>query len=138
MAQEQVPDDFDWVGAQAKCSAGLMFERLRTRVEEDVRRRNGLLDRTDGWTFEFYGEDDAFEVSRMIAPGKVGAVVLFERAGRRIHVHGEDIDVDFTAIVTGDTTGVCRFVVGETMYSDWEVRKMALELLFFEEMDEPE
>jgi hypothetical protein len=138
MAQEQVPDDFDWVGAQARCSAASMFDRLQTRVEEDVRRRNSLPDRADGWKFEIYAEDDAFEVSRLVAPGKVGAVVQFELAGRRIHVQGEDIDVDFTAIVTLDTTGVCRFVVGEAMYSDWEIRRMALELLFFEEVEEPE
>jgi hypothetical protein len=138
MAQELVPDDFDWVGAQARCSAALMFDRLQTRAEEDVRRRNSLLDRADGWKFEFYAEDDAFEVSRLVAPGKVGAVVQFELAGRRIHVQGEEIDVDFTAIVTLDTTGVCRFVVGEAMYSDWEIRRMALELLFFEEIEEPE
>jgi hypothetical protein len=138
MAQEQVQDDVDWVGAQAKCSAVLMFERLQTRVEEDVRRRNSLLGRADGWTFEFYAEDDAFEVSRLVTPGKVGAVVQFERAGRRIHVTGEDIDVDLTAIVTLDHTGVCRFVVGEAVYSDWEIRRMALELLFFEETEEPE
>ena len=138
MAQEHGSDDFDWVGAQAKCSAALMFDRLRTRVEEDVRRRNGLLDRHDGWKFEFYSEDDAFEVSRLVGPGKVGAVVQFERIGRRIHVQGEDIDVDLTAIVTVDTNGVCRFVVGEAMYSDWELRRMALELLFFEETEEPE
>jgi len=136
--QEHVQDDFDWVGAQAKCNAASMFERLRTRVEEDVRRRNGLLGRPDKWTFEFYSEDDVFEVSRLIASGKVGAVVQFERVGRRIHVQGEDIDVDITAIVTVDTTGACRFVVGEAMYSDWELRKMALELLFFEEPEEEE
>ena len=135
---EHLSDDFDWVGAQAQCSAASMFDRLRTRVEEDVRRRNGLLGRPDGWTFEFYSEDDAFEVSRLIATGKVGAVVQFERVGSRIHVQGEDIDVDITAIVTIDATGVCRFVVGEAVYSDWELRKMALELLFFEEIEEPE
>jgi hypothetical protein len=33
---------------------------------------------------------------------------------------------------------MCRFVVGEAMYSDWELRRMALELLFFEEIEEPE
>jgi hypothetical protein len=135
---EHLSDDFDWVGAQAQCNAASMFDRLRTRVEEDVRRRNGLLGRPDGWTFEFYSEDDAFEVSRLIATGKVGAVVQFERVGSRIHVQGEDIDVDTTAIVTIDTAGVCRFVVGEAVYSDWELRKMALELLFFEEIEEPE
>jgi hypothetical protein len=77
-------------------------------------------------------------VSRLVGNEKVAAVVQFERVGRRIHVQGEDIDVDFTAIVTVDTSGACRFVVGEAMYSDWEIRRMALELLFFEEVEEPE
>jgi hypothetical protein len=140
MAQEQASEDFDWVGAQAKCSAALMFERLENRVEEDVRRRNSMFDRHDGWKFEFYAEDDAdvFEVSRLVSNGKVAAVVQFERVGRRIHIQGEDIDVDITAIVTVDTSGMCRFVVGEAMYADWELRRMALELLFFEEVEEPE
>ena len=49
---------------------------------------------------------------------------------------GKDIDVDLTAIVTLDTSGVCRYVVGEAMYSDWELRRVALELLFFDDADE--
>jgi hypothetical protein len=134
-------EDFDWVGAQAKCSAASMFDRLRTHVEADVRRRNGVLGRKDGWTFEFYDEDDVFEVTRLVAQGPtveptVGAVVQFERTGRRIHVHSDDIDVEFTAVVTIDHTGDCKLVVGEALYSDWEIRRMGLELLFFEEVAE--
>ncbi len=141
-SQSHVPDDFDWVTAQAKCSAAFMFERLRTRVREDVQRRNGIFDRHDGWKFEFHDEGDEFEVSRAVASGamgtKVTALVRFARAGRRIHVEGEDLDVDFTAVVALDVTGLCRFVVGEAMYSEWEVRRLALEQLFFEEPDESE
>jgi hypothetical protein len=142
MSQEPVPDDFDWVSAQGKCSAAVMFERLRTRVREDVQRRNGIFDRNDGWKFEFHEDDDGFEALRTVASGRpgsgVGAVVRFERAGTRIHVQGEDIDVDFTAVVALDVTGLCRFVVGEAVYSDWEIRRMALEQLFFEEIDDSE
>jgi hypothetical protein len=140
MSQDHATDDFDWVAAQAKCSAALMFERLRTRVKEDVQRRNGMFDRTDGWKFEFHDDGDEFEVSRAVGSGftgsKVGALVRCERVGRRIHVQGEDIDVDFTAVVILDVTGLCRFVVGEAMYSEWEIRRMALEQLFFEETDD--
>jgi hypothetical protein len=139
MSQEHVPDDFDWVAAQAKCSTALMFERLRTRVREDVQRRNGIFDRHDGWKFEFHDEGNRFEVSRVVASGftaNVAALVRLERAGRRIHVYGEEIDVDFTAVVTVDVTGICRFVVGEAVYSEWEIRRMALEQLFFEEADD--
>lgn len=132
-------DDFDWVSAQAKCSAASLFERLRARVRDDVLRRNGIFDRGSA-KFEFDDDGDAFEVSRMRggAASNVDAVVRFERAGSRIHVQSEDIDLDLTAVVALDVNGQCRFVVGEAMYSDWEIRRMALEQLFFEEIEEEE
>ncbi len=138
-------DDLDWVGAQAACNAASMFERLRTRVREDVNKRNALLDRQDGWRFEFTeetGQEDAdqFEVARIVggtaADPQVSALVRFDRDGRRIQVVGEDTDVNFTAVVTIDASGACRFVVGEAVYADWEIRKMALESLFFDDADE--
>ena len=131
-------DDFDWVGAQATCSAAAMFERLQTQVEDDVRRRNGVLGRSDGWKFEFHADNDAaiFDVSRLLANGASVASVQFELAGRRILIHGKDLDVDLTAIVTLDASGLCRYVVGEALYSEWELRRMALELLLFEDADE--
>jgi hypothetical protein len=142
MAQDHASDEFDWVTAQAKCSAAVMFDRLRTGVREDVQRRNGIFNRNDGWKFEFHDDGDEFEASRAVASGAIGsrvaALVRFERVGRRIHVQGEDLDVDFTAVVTLDLTGLCRFVVGEAVYSEWEIRRMALEQLFFEEAEEPE
>jgi hypothetical protein len=142
MAQEHPPEDFDWVNAQATCTTSSMFQRLRTRVREDVQKRNGVFNRQDGWKFEFFEEGDEFEVSRVVPSGATGtrvvALVRFAREGRRIHVQGEDIDVEFVAIVTLDASGDCRFVVGEALYSDWEIRKMALEMLFFEEYEEPE
>jgi hypothetical protein len=141
MSQDHASDDFDWVTAQGKCSAAAMFERLRTRVREDVQRRNGIFDRNDGAKFEFHEEGDEFEATRAVAGGmgsKVTAAVRFERVGRRIHVEGEELDVAFSAVVTLDVTGQCRFVVGEAVYSEWEIRRMALEQLFFEETDEPE
>jgi hypothetical protein len=50
----------------------------------------------------------------------------------------DDVDVDFTAVLTLDPAGQCRFVVGEALYAEWEIRRMALELLFFDESDAPE
>ena len=99
MSQDQTPDDFDWVVAQSKCSAASMFARLQTGVKEDVRRRNSLgrLGRDDGWTFEFHVDGEEFEVSRVEASGVTEsidstlALVRFERAGRRIHVHGDGV-----------------------------------------------
>jgi hypothetical protein len=139
VAQDQASDEFDWVSAQAECTAASMFERLRTHVREDVQRRNILLGRTDGWRFEFETEDDAFEVARVsgsLVDPKTSAVVTFEKTGRRIQIHSEDIEVDIIAVVTLDAGGACRLVVGEAFYSEWEIRRMALELLFFDEPEE--
>ena len=133
--QDQAPDNFDWVAAQSKCSAASMFDELESGVKEDVQRRNGLPDRDDGWEFEFQEDEEGYEVSRLatgFTPSRVEAAVRFELAGRRIHVRGDGLDLDITAVVL-DSAGVCRFVVGEAMYAAWEIRRMALEQLFFEE-----
>ena len=67
MSADHAPDDFHWVGAQAKCSTQSMFEQLRAGIQ-----------------------------------------------------------------------GQSRFAVGEAVYADWEIRRMALEQLFFEEADDAE
>jgi hypothetical protein len=135
-------DEFDWVSAKAKCTAAVMFERLRAGVKQDVERRNALVGLDDGFRFEFSEEGGAFEVARVegsrVSRANVAALVRFERAGPRIHVRSEDVDVDFTAILMLDPAGHCRFVVGEALYADWDVRRMALELLFFDEPEEIE
>ena len=140
MAQEQAPDEFDWVTAQAKCSAAAMFERLRDRVKADVERRNRLLDLGSGQKFEFDEDEEGFEASRTVPAGSSvePAFVEFAREGRRINVKGDGVDVDFTMVVTLDVTGLCRFVVDQMTYSEWEIVRMALEPLFFEEATEAE
>jgi hypothetical protein len=148
MSPDHVPDDFDWVAAQAKCSTESMFEQLRTRIRADVQHRNGVFNHEDRWRFEFHDDGDEFEVVRLVVSGnpqpagrhapRVTASVRFVRNGRRIHVQGEDVDVEFVAVVTLDATGQCLFAVGEVFYAEWQIRRMALEQLFFEESDDAE
>ena len=139
MASDSASDQFEWVSAKARCTAGLMFERLRAGVKQDVERRNALLASDDEFRFEFAEDGEGFEVARLqgsrLARPEVAAVVRFEHAGPRINIHSEDVDVAITAILTLDPAGQCRFVVGEALYAEWEVRRLALELLFFDEPD---
>ena len=138
MAQDHTSNDFDWVAAQSTCNAESMFARLQEGAKQDVERRNRLAGRDDEWMFEFHEDDvDRFEVSRVVKSGvsNAAAVVTFERDGRRIHVHGDGVDVEFTTILSLNVAGHCRFIVGEAEYVDWEIRRMGLELLFFEETD---
>jgi hypothetical protein len=70
------------------------------------------------------GHMPALRRFRSLAPDRArhgGCGRQFERVGRRIHVQGEDLDVDLAVIVTLDTNGV------------W-----ALAVLFFEDVEEPE
>ena len=142
MPPDNAPDQFEWVSAQAHCTAPSMFERLRAGVKQDVEHSNTLAGLDDGVRFEFSEDGDVFDVARLegspFADPKIAALVRFERAGRRINVQGEDVDVDFTAVLTLDPAGQCRFVVGEALYVEWEIRRMALELLFFDEPDTSE
>ena len=102
-------DQVEWVSAKAQCTAGLMFERLRAGVKQDVDRRNALLVIDDAFRFEFSEDAEGFEVARL-------------QASRLAHR-------------TSQRWCVSNFVVGKALYAEWEVRRLALELLFF---DEPE
>ena len=143
MADDHAPEDFDWVTAQAACTPESMFARLLAGVKKDVERRNALAAPDETWRFEVEVEveveedGDRFEVARAVtsefSASKVAALVIFEREGSRLHIHGDQVDVDFTAVVMLDDTGTCRFVVGEAQYAEWQLRKLALAELFFEE-----
>ena len=142
MAEDASRDDFDWVSAQAACTAEMMFPKLLAGVRRDVERRNALIDRADRFHFEVIEDEDEdrFEVSRTIGnpldSPAANALVTFERIGPRINVSGDGIDIDFTAVVGINPSGTCRLFVTEAEYADWEVRKLALDQLFFEEVEE--
>ena len=138
MAQ-QPTDEFDWVTAQSTCTAALLFQRLQETVAKDVDRRNTLAEAEGRWRFELHAvESDRFEVTRTGARFTTGrsAVVMFERVGPRINVSGDGVDVDFTIIVGLNPAGECRYYVGEAEYPGWELRRWALEALFFEAQEE--
>jgi hypothetical protein len=130
--------DFDWVLAQSGCTTELMFKALLEGARKDVDRRNAVgFGRKDGWRFELHVEDDDnFEVTRIAGSSAASAFVTFERAGPRIHVAGDGVDIEMTAIVSINPSGDCRYFVGENEYLGWEIRKLALDTLFFERQDE--
>lgn len=135
MATGSGDDNFDWVTAQATCSAPTMFQKLLDGARADVERRNGAnFGRADNWRFEFHQDEDEFEVARI--GGSRSAAVTFHREGPRININGDGIDVLLTAVVGINATGDCRYFVEEAEYLGWEVRKLALDQLFFEEPEE--
>jgi hypothetical protein len=139
MTTHNTDDDFDWVTAHSGCTGEAMLDRLRRGAQTDVERRNGL-DSQANVRYELHDDGDQFEVSRVAQTGfstpKTLAFVTFTREGRRINVTGDGVDVNFEVFVAVNHEGSCRFFIGEAEYSDWHVRKLALEHLFFEEAEE--
>jgi hypothetical protein len=130
-------DNFDWVSAQARCSVVQMFQNLQDGAQADVERRNAASEgRADNWQFEFHADDDGFEVVRLAGSSRASAAVTFEREGPRINIAGDGVDVRLTAIVGINHAGDCRYYIGEGEYLGWEVRKQALDLLFFDDVEE--
>ena len=137
MADGSGKDDFDWVTAQAGCSAAQMFQKLQDGTRADVERRNGAtFGRTDHWRFEFHEVEDGFEVIRLAGSPETGAVVAFQLEGPRITIIGDGVDVKMTAVVGINANGDCRYYIGEGEFLAWEVRKQALDQLFFEDLEE--
>jgi hypothetical protein len=114
-----------------------MFQKLQDGVRADVEHRNGAgVGRSDNWRFEFHEDESGFEVVRVTDSSKAGAVVTFELEGPRINIIGDGVDVHIVAVVGINPAGECRYFVREGEYLAWEVRKQALEQLFFEDLDE--
>ena len=134
---DSTADNFDWVSAQAACTPEEMFKRLLDGARQDVDRRNSATTgRDDGWRFEVHSDDDDhFEVAR-VAGSKSSAFVTFERVGPRINIDGDGVDVQLFATVSINPSGQCRYFIGEQEFLGWEVRKQALDLLFFEHEEE--
>jgi hypothetical protein len=130
-------DNFDWVSAQAGCSAVQMFQKLQEGAKADVERRNfAAARRNDNWQFEFHPGEDDFEVVRIAPSSKDGAAVTFTLNGPRIDIDGDGVDVRITAVVGINPGGECRYFVGELEFLGWEVRKQALDQLFFEDVEQ--
>ena len=137
MATGSGDDNFDWVTAQAGCSIELMFQKLQDGAKADVDHRNaGTFGRKDNWRFEFHVDENEFEVTRHAGSSRDDAFVTFTREGPRINIVGDGVDVQLTAIVGINAHGDCRYFIGEGEFLGWEVRKQALEQLFFDHVEE--
>lgn len=123
-------ENFDWVRALSECSVGAVFETLRQQVKRDVEIRQGLRTEHVHYGFQFISTStNSFSV--MVEGNKVHDTVWFERKENEIAVHGEEGIPSFSGTLTLNADGECRVKVEDSEYELWQIRKMALERLFF-------
>ena len=123
-----IPKELDWVRVRSGCSLALVFDALREQVQKDVEIRNELMGRhqprcsVQSWNQDFavlYGDG-----------GGTRSVVFF-LGKNSIQIKGGSMTLLFEATLTLNDAGECKLMVDGKELELWQVRKRALENLFF-------
>jgi hypothetical protein len=124
--------DFDWVKARAECSIAEVFEQLKSEVEADVTAREKLRPKNEAhqhYAFKFTVTGRTFSV--FIESNKIHRSASFTLRDNRISIRKDH--QEFFALAALNDEGRCVLRVNNKDYERWQVRKMALEELFFSE-----
>jgi hypothetical protein len=123
-----LPSDFDWVAERTKCSAAKMFELLKLGAIRNIETINAS-GQVKAQIVEPYS--GTFSVIRFSARGDGHPSVRFTLVEDEIDVAGQGVEVGFTARLTLNDDGECRFLVAGVELALWQVLRRALEPLFF-------
>jgi hypothetical protein len=126
-----IPENLDWVSRRAQCSITKLFETLRLQIEGDVSVRNESLSARHQAAYHFgmTGDNNAFAVYFEDFSGQRTSIV-FSIKGESIEVRHNERAL-LTAKPTISDDGKCRLKVDGVDRELWQVRKSALEDLFF-------
>jgi hypothetical protein len=124
-------DDFDWVEARWNCSLTTVFEKLKAQVKSDVERIHAKRRSQDN-EIEFTNNGHNFVVSlSTISTVHLVDAVGFTLKDNEILVTDKRDQELFRAIPSIDDDGDCILKVADKECELWQVRKKALERLFF-------
>jgi hypothetical protein len=122
--------EFEWVKARAECSIGLIFEQLKTQVQEDVDARQALREGPPyHYAFKFKVENDT--IIALLEGHRLHESVTLRLSENTIEVMGKDGKPLFSGTATLNNDGECRLKVNGEELEFWQFRKKALEDLFF-------
>lgn len=127
-AEKNIPK-FDWVTERSSCSLPKVFKTLRLQVEEDVKSRNAL--RPNNFPYEFSIAENASDFTVTLQAKDVRQSVIFSLSERAISVRDDKGNPMFAVTLTFTDEGKCRLNLNNQPRELWQVRRMALEELFF-------
>ena len=122
----EVPDELDWVSRRDECSAAKVFRQLQAGIENDVSAVIRTSPGEFGTTLTHDGRTFVVAEKRVTGPR-----VVFFISGEKIEIRDEVSGVNRTASLTISNSGRCVMSVDGLELEQWQVRKMALEGLFF-------
>jgi hypothetical protein len=127
---KEIPRELDWVKERATCTIRKMFAHLQLAVDEDIKSINQTRkfpeDSGFGTTMSNDGESFLVKRSEAIKP-----FVRFAIEGDCIKVSNDGGTLRLEYRITLSDEGRCQLTQNGTPLEQWQVRKMALEGLFF-------
>jgi len=130
MTKPEKPSDFDWVTVRAGCSALNMFGLLKQDAQKNVEAIKAATKlQGSEMPVSFFDNDNSFGVVRRTYVGEIG--VRFNLYQDEIRIESQGVKVSFTATLTLNDDGECRFMVDAQTLDRWQVMRRALEPLFF-------
>jgi hypothetical protein len=128
------PPDFDWVTERANCSLRQMFEKLKLEIASDVESRNEHLSARSsvrkisianhGTRMKVFVDDPYGEI--------IHKAVLVVLGREYVEIRDGETNAEVFKVGIGmNDEGDCRFLVDGQQYDSWQIRRKALEGLFF-------
>ena len=125
-----VPQNLDWIAVRNACTLAAVFSELRFAVEGDVNKINAAhrLDGDEAFTVKTI-EPNGFVVYK-VCDGSTKSVRLFLEVDR-IGIYDDFNGQKYAAGITLTNEGRCILRIAGEELEHWQVRRMALETLFF-------
>ena len=124
-------DTVDWVTKRFLCSLPNVFKELTSQLEQDVKTRNALRPNNSPYEFSATAHGDDFTV--LLETDDVHKSVVFRREEHAIVVLDDNGNTMFEVTLTFSDEGECRLHVNAEERELWQVRRMALEKLLFQD-----
>jgi hypothetical protein len=141
MAVKSVPVDFNWVTSRAECSLLAVFKALELGAREDVETVTSLVMPHERVSFSVVASHCRFSVIR--EDGATPASPIPRSRDVNFTVEGQEIvaskgnKILLRAAITLNNEGQCKLKIGDEELEQWQVRRMALEELFFGPFSKP-
>jgi hypothetical protein len=121
--------NFAWVSERAKCTTLLVFKEIEIGVNDDIKEINSLRSK-DSLEFRIVSNNngDCFEVFR---DKDAARSIIFRLINDEISISNRSGDLTFSATLALNNKGQCRLNVNGEELEQWQVRRKALEGLFF-------
>jgi hypothetical protein len=127
-----IPTELNWVPLRAKCSVIEVFERLREEAQMDVTEREKIREseKRSDYHFKFIDGNDTFTIA-LEGGLDVRRRVRFSLKESHIEITKDD-GSSLLASTALNEEGRCVLRINNQNCERWQVRKMALDHLFFE------